>query len=110
MSSSLTYKKIYVDSKFMTLDSKSTSDFMIELPETLHFDNNTSVFYVDDVSICHSWWTVEENLNNKLYMLYRWLDTDYPIISTITPGNYTAPELVTAIRKQVNEEIGRAHV
>ena len=50
MSSSLKFKKVYIDTKFMTADSNSTSDFNIELPETMYFDNNSSVFYIDDVS------------------------------------------------------------
>ena len=35
--SSIKYKKIYVDTKYKTADSKSTSDFKVELPETLFF-------------------------------------------------------------------------
>ncbi len=60
------FKKIYIDTKYKTPDSRSTSDFKFELPETLHFDNN-SVFYVDDIAIPHSWYTVED-FNNKLYI------------------------------------------
>ena len=41
MPSSLKYKKIYIDSKFRSPDSVSSSDFKIELPETMTFQENT---------------------------------------------------------------------
>ena len=41
MPSSLQYKKIYIDSKFRTSDSNSSSDFKYELPETVSFHENT---------------------------------------------------------------------
>ena len=41
MPSSLKYKKIYIDSKFRSSDSVSSSDFKIELPETMTFQENT---------------------------------------------------------------------
>ena len=65
MPSSLQYKKIYIDSKFRTSDSKSSSNFKRELPETLPFHENT-VFYLDDICIPHSWDTVIDNINNKV--------------------------------------------
>ena len=37
MPSSLPYKKVYINSKFRTSDSNSSSDFKIELPETMSF-------------------------------------------------------------------------
>ena len=63
--SSVKYKKIYSDTEFKTSDSVSTSDFRVELPETIYFENNT-VFYVDDIAIPHSWYTIED-FNENLY-------------------------------------------
>ena len=68
MASHLMYKKVYVDTNYMTPDSKSTSDFSIELPQTMYFPNDSTVFYIDDLCICHSWYCVEENFNDKLYL------------------------------------------
>ena len=64
---SLPVKKIYIDSRFKTNDSVSSSNFKIDLKQTLLFPPN-SVFYIDDISIPHSWYTVEENVNDKLYI------------------------------------------
>jgi len=107
MSSTLKFKKIYIDTKFMTPDSKSTSDFSIELPETMYFDNNSSVFYIDDVCLPHSWYTVEENLNNKLYLhmqkenpVQRW-----SIIVSLTANNYTGASLASHLQTRMNSSI-----
>ncbi len=104
MSSSLKYKKIYIDTKYMTPDSNSTSDFKIELPETMYFDNNSSVFYIDDVCIPHNWYSVTENINDKLYLLVGTENgaLSYSYIITLSYGNYTASDLVVEIANKIN--------
>ena len=59
--------KVYIDSRFKTSDSMSNSDFKYELKEQIELPDNT-VCYVDDISILHSWYTVE-SYNNKLYYI-----------------------------------------
>ena len=56
-------RKVYVDSRFRTKDSVSNSDFKVELKEAIDLPENT-VCYVDDISIPHSWHTVESGRNN----------------------------------------------
>ena len=58
-------KKAYVDSRFRTGDSISDSDFTFELKEALDLPDNT-VCYIDDISIPHTWRTIEPH-NNKFY-------------------------------------------
>jgi len=55
----LPIKKIYVDTRFMNLNSKSSSDFTIDLPQSYTFPDNT-VAYIDDVCIPVSWYTIQE--------------------------------------------------
>ena len=69
MSNLLPIKQIYCDTKFRRDDSKSTSNFKIDLPVTLKLPDNC-VFYVDDVSIPYAWHTVIQNVNDKLYFNY----------------------------------------
>ena len=64
--SMLPIKKIYIDSKYKTKDSISNANFKITLPQTITFGSN-SVFYIDEVAIPHSWYTVED-FNSKLYL------------------------------------------
>ena len=59
----LPIKKIYIDSKFRTPDSISSSNFKYDLPESYLMPQN-SAFYVCDVCIPHSWYTIEAGINN----------------------------------------------
>ena len=74
MANLLPVKKIYCDTKFKRTDSKSNSNFKIDLPQTLKLPDNC-VFYIDDVSIPNSFYTVELNINDKLY--FRLSDPSY---------------------------------
>ena len=113
MSSTLKFKKVYIDTKFMATDSKSTSDFKIELPETMYFDNNSSVFYIDDVCIPHSWYTVEENFNDKLYLYVAKVNTSNPpqtvsewsYTVTLTPNVYTGGSLAGHLTTILNASL-----
>ena len=60
----LNIKKVYVDTRFKTDDSKSDSDFFIELPRRFNVPENT-VCYLTDVVIPVSWSTADAR-NNKL--------------------------------------------
>ena len=59
--------KKYIDTRYKTADSTSSTNFKINLPQSLTFPDN-SVFYIDDVSIPNAWYVVEENINDKLYI------------------------------------------
>ena len=63
----LPVKNIYVDSKFKTSDSKSTSDFKFELKESVLLPTNT-IAYIDNICIPHAWRSIEEHVNDKLYI------------------------------------------
>jgi len=107
MPSSLKYKKIYIDSKFRTSDSVSSSDFKYELPETLSFQENT-VFYLDDISIPHSWDSIIENINDKLYFKVYKInvlpEVEYNLIATIESANYVPIDLATEIQTEMNSQ------
>ena len=63
----LPIKKIYIDSKFRTPDSISSSNFKYDLPESFLMPDNCG-FYVCDVCIPHSWYTIEAGINNTFYL------------------------------------------
>ena len=65
---SLQVKKIYVDSRMKTSDSKSDSEFKFELAQSLTMPRNATCF-IDDITIPHTWYNVNENCCN----LYLWL-------------------------------------
>lgn len=112
--SSIKFKKIYFDTKYKTPDSKSTSDFKVELPETLFFENN-SVFYVDDIAIPHSWYSVED-FNNKMYVCaYDGASAGsspgntYSYIITLSNGNYTGTDLASEIAAKFASVVGSGY-
>ena len=65
----LPLKKIYIDSRDRTVDSKSASNFKIELPNTVQMAENT-VFFVTDVCVPHVWKTPEEGFSDSLFLSY----------------------------------------
>ena len=66
---SLKYRKVYIDTRYKTEDSKSNSDFYFELDQPLVCPQGT-VFYMSSISIPHSWTTIEPSLNSRLYLLF----------------------------------------
>ena len=99
-SNDLPIKKIYIDSKFKRHDSVSNSNFKIELPYTLKMGDNT-VFYVDDVCVPHTWHTVEEGVNDKIYIrtILNGANTDY--LLALTAQNYNGVQLRAELETQI---------
>ena len=62
----LPIEKLFIDSKFRTADSRSTSSFTIDLKESLTMPDD-ALFFVDDVVIPHSWYLINSN-NSKVYL------------------------------------------
>ena len=106
---SLPLKKIDVDTRYRTPDSVSTSSFKIELPYTVEMPNN-SVFYITDISIEHSWLTVETGINDSLYL--RAISSAappaqqlYDVIVVLPSQNYTGSTLAAAIQTSLNNQL-----
>jgi hypothetical protein len=102
----LPLKKIYIDSRDRTPDSKSASNFKIELPYTVQMPENT-VFFVTDVCIPHVWKTIEEEFNDSLFLSYivpgaSSALTEKYVVVTLTEGNYTLSELATELQTRLN--------
>ena len=98
----LKLKKIYVDSKYKTANSASTSNFSIQLPETVYMPDN-SVFYISDVCIPRSFWTIESGINDKFYLQIRYNGFTFDIILTLDSQNYTGADLAVEILTQLNK-------
>ena len=110
----LPVKKVYIDTRYKTNDSISTSQFKIELPDTLALPHNT-IFHLDDISIPHSWRTVEEDVNDTLYMQVSVLDASLPDntntckLVTLAPGHYqTIQLLANEIESKANIQFNTA--
>ena len=107
--SSLPIKKIYCDTKFKRRDSKSTSNFKIDLPQTLKLPDNC-VCYIDDVSIPRTFYTVETGVNDKLYFRLQLANggTYYDYIITLASKNYNGVQFAAEIQSKIQAVTGGA--
>ena len=62
----LPVRKIYIDSRFRSSDSISSTDFKVDLPTTYYMPENTGLF-ITDICIPVSWYMIDANRNNQLY-------------------------------------------
>jgi hypothetical protein len=76
---------IYIDTRFKTSDSKSDSDFTIELPKTINIPDDT-IAYINDIVLPVSWTTIDERNHNLYYSILTYAnggwDTSYWILPT----------------------------
>ena len=98
-------ENVYLGSRCISYDSVSNSDFKFELKEALGLPDNT-VCYIDDISIPHAWYTIEENLNNTLHTITTRMNTDTPnwyhtLALEIPGGNYTGSALALALQTEL---------
>ena len=91
----LDIKKVYIDTRFKTAESKSDSDFFIELPRSLNVPDNT-ICYITDIVIPVSWCTVDAR-NNKLYMRCQLAGGTLYKVVEVPAQNYTGPEFAAAL-------------
>ena len=99
----LKFKKVYIDSYYRA--SGTSSDFTIDLPETVQLEDNM-LCQIHEVSIPHSWYSINET-NNNFYVMEGILPPATPsgVIyrKLIIPvGNYTASELATQLETSLN--------
>ena len=93
MSSILPIKKIYCDTKFRRRDSKSSSNFKIDLPETLKLPDNC-VFFIDDIQIPVTWYTIQTGMNDNIYFRVTTISSGSKadFIATLPESNCTLAE------------------
>ena len=99
-------KKIFIDSKARASTSKSTSNFIIDLPESYTMPEDCA-FHIDDVCIPCSWYLVRKDFNDSLVIATK--DPDvlapndvelyYQII--LPPGSCDGESLASAIKNQM---------
>ena len=78
--------KIYIDSRFRTANSKSESDFNVELPRSFNVPDGV-VAHIDDIVIPVSWNVIDER-NNTAYISFSCAGTEVEYDLTFVEGNY----------------------
>ena len=104
----LPIKKLYIDSKARSKDSRSTSDFAIDLVESLTMPEH-AVFQVCDVLIPHTWYLVDENNCNLYFFELNGPSPSNIITLTLATGNYDGPGLSREIGKELHETSGKLY-
>ena len=99
-------KKVYIDSRFKTKDSKSNSEFKYELVDSIQLPDKC-VAFVDDVIIPVSWYNIDES--NKYLYIRRFQDlsdTKTDRIVQIEVSNHTPDSLTDAVQDALNTAFG----
>ena len=92
--------KMYIGTKYKTPDSVSSSDFKIELPETLTIPPNTKA-YLTDITMVNAITTIIKDYNDNFYWGKRFINAlvdpyqqNFNYYRSVIPeGNYTAQSL-----------------
>ena len=99
----LKFKKVYIDSSYKV--NGTSSDFTIDLPETVQLEDNM-LCQIQEVSIPHSWYSINET-KIDIYWMHQVIPPAIPNGITyrkisIPEGNYTATDLAQTIGIAVN--------
>ena len=61
------FRRIVIGSRFRTSDSTSNADFSVGLPYMVNVPAG-SLAYIDNVSLSHSWPTIQQDVNDRSYV------------------------------------------
>jgi hypothetical protein len=98
------FRRIVIDSRYRTSDSLNNADFYVELPYAVTVPAG-SLAYVDNVSLSHSWPTIQENVNDKIYV-QEWpnglASGTFERIVQLAHGSYNAQTLQVELQTKLN--------
>ena len=106
MATSIPIKKVYIDNRFRTKGSISTSDSQYELTEYIQLPDKT-VCFIDNIIIPHAWYNIDDN--NKYIYVRRLQDLSNIITDKIVPieiNNHTFDSLTDAVQDALNTSFG----
>ncbi len=96
-------QKIYIDSRFRTANSKSETDFNVELPRSFNVPDGV-VAHIDDIVVPVSWSTIDER-NNIAYVNFYILNTQLHKDFTFDAKNYDRATFATALQQKLTEAV-----
>ena len=95
--------KIYIDSRFKTANSKSETDFNVELPRSFNIPDGVTA-HIDDIVIPVSWRTVDDR-NNIVYVEFFILTTRVIKAFTLDSKNYDGFTFAAALQQKLTAEV-----
>ena len=93
--------KIYIDTRFRTKNSRSETDFNVELPRAFNIPDGV-VAHIDDIVLPVSWSTIDER-NNKAYVVFSALTTTKEDVIEFDSQNYDGALFGTTLASYLNE-------
>ena len=96
---SLEIKKVYIDARYRAPDSKSDSDFIIDLPRQFNVPDDV-VAYIDDIVIPVSWQTIDIH-NQHFYFVVLYGGNNYHYIAVVPAGNYNGSTFAAALKAAI---------
>ena len=103
---SLPCKKIYVESQYKLPESLTSSSFKIELPFSVTMPHN-AIFTVDEICIPHAWYSIEKDINDKLYIYEMDMNTRQraSVIVQLPTGNYNGDLLKSTLQSLITPAV-----
>ena len=96
-------QKIYIDSRFRTANSKSESDFNVELPRSFNVPDGV-VAHIDDIVIPVSWSTIDAR-NNTAYVSFSCVGTMKEYTFDFDSGNYNGGTFAAMLTGYLNTAV-----
>ena len=104
----LPVKKIYVDSNHKTKDSKSSTNFKIDLGESFTMPENTA-FFIDDIIIPSYKFLLINKHRDTLAISYRLAGATFNFtVIRLEHGDYVGDALASEIKKRLNIALSAA--
>ena len=97
----LEVKKVYVDTRFKTDDSKSDTDFTVQLPKTFNVPDDV-VCYIDDITLPVSWATISAR-NDTFYFSIKFEASTRFFAIVLDAQTYNAVSFSTELQSKINE-------
>ena len=98
------FRRIVIDSRYRTSDTSNNADFYVELPYAVNVPTG-SLAYIDNISLSHSWPTIQQDVNDRLYVQELPAGISGGTIDRIVqlaPGSYNAQTLQTEVQTKLN--------
>ena len=98
----LKFKKVYIDSSYKV--SGTSSDFTIDLPETVQLEDDV-MCQIHEVSIPHSWYSMQKGVNDRIFVRVEYAGTGAWItraMITLTEGDYSVSDLAGHLQVILN--------
>jgi hypothetical protein len=98
MNNELQVRKLHIDTRFKTKNSKSNSNFSINISEPIRLPKDT-ICYVTNICLPVSWSMIQPNRNNRFY--YK-LNSSSLLTLIIPEGNYSVDLLAKLLKDCIN--------